>query len=130
MKSAVASPQSLTGLNILVLEDEFYLAVEIKEGIERAGGVVMGPFPNAVAATAEIKRQTPDCAVVDINLGRGPSFEIVETLQDKAIPFIFLTGYDAPSIPPELADVELIEKPAELSRVIESLVRLTGKARS
>jgi len=117
----------LNGTSVLVVEDEFYLAMEIKEAIERAGGNVLGPCADAPGASSEMAREIPHCAVVDINLGYGPSFEIAEELRHMGVPFLFLTGYDAPTIPHHLADVHRVEKPAESDRVIEAIVRLTRR---
>jgi DNA-binding NarL/FixJ family response regulator len=101
--------------------------MEIKEAIERAGGHVLGPCADAPAASSEMAREIPHCAVVDINLGYGPSFEVADELKRMGVPFLFLTGYDAPTIPRHLADVERVEKPAESDRVINAIVRLTTR---
>ena len=116
----------LTGAGILVVEDEYYLAMELKEAIERAGGTVLGPCPDAAAAHAAMEGQSPACAVLDINLGEGPSFALAETLAGRGVPFLFLTGYDSASIPPALAGVERIEKPADIGRVVATVGRLAG----
>ncbi len=115
----------LRGMKVLVIEDEFYLATEIEERIERAGGTVLGPCPDVPAGLAQLGAN-PDCAVVDINLGQGPSFEIAGVLEERGVPFLFLTGYDAATIPPVFAHIERIEKPADTIRVIDAIARLTG----
>ncbi len=116
----------LSGTTVLVVEDEFYLAMDIRDAVEGAGGRVIGPCQDSSAVLSELRRQIPDCAVVDINLGNGASFEITEELQRRQVPFLFLTGYDAASIPPELARIERIEKPSEMHRVLEAITRLAG----
>jgi len=88
---------------------------------------VLGPFADAPGASSEMAREVPHCAVVDINLGYGPTFEIAEELKQKGVPFLFLTGYDAPTIPRHLAHVERVEKPTQSNRVIEAIARLTAK---
>jgi hypothetical protein len=35
------------GKTVLVVEDEFYLAIELAEEIERLGGTVIGPYADA-----------------------------------------------------------------------------------
>lgn len=115
----------LAGRKVLIVEDEFYLATEIAEQVERAGGIVLGPFRDA-SASLEHLDAGPDCAVVAINLGQGPSFMVAEALQRHGVPFLFLTGYDAAMIPPQFAHVERIEKPANTSRVIDAIARLSG----
>lgn len=35
------------------------------------------------------------------------------------MPFVFITGYDEGVIPPDFADVERLQKPVELKRVVQ-----------
>lgn len=121
-----APGQVLTGTEILVVEDEFYLARELKAMIESAGGRVAGPFPDGRSAVARIADRRPDCAVIDVNLEEGISYVAADTLVERAIPFIFLTGYDAASLPARFAAVGRVEKPADLARLLEALQMLAG----
>lgn len=120
------SGADLRGIKVLVIEDEFYLAAELEEQIGEAGGTVLGPCPDVPAAMTQLVGE-PNCAIVDINLGQGPSFEIAGLLQERAIPFLFLTGYDAAVVPREYGDILCLQKPIDISRVIESIARLTGR---
>jgi ActR/RegA family two-component response regulator len=115
----------LSGTKVLVMEDEFFLAFDLKEQIEDAGGTVLGPCMDVADGIAQLEAE-PTCAIVDINLGHGPSFEIAGELQQRDVPFFFLTGYDAPSIPPAFASIERIEKPAEASHVMDAVARLAA----
>lgn len=117
----------LQGTKVLVVEDEFYLAAELKDALERSGVNVLGPCPHVEAVANELSRATPDCAIVDINLGHGPSFDTAEKLRQQGIPFIFLTGYDAPTIPEGLAHIERLEKPVEMGRVLAAVSRLARR---
>ena len=65
-----------------------------------------------------------DCAVVDINLGRGPSYEIPAWLREHGVPFVFVTGYGEDVIPEPYADVERLEKPVESPRLVRAVKRL------
>jgi len=118
----------LAGACILVVEDEFYLAAELKETLELAGGNVLGPCSHAGAVSQVLDRTIPDCAIVDINLGTGPSFDTAKNLLARGIPFVFLTGYDAASIPSQLAHVERFAKPVEIDLLLTAVKRLAGIA--
>lgn len=118
----------LGGAQVLVVEDEFYLAAELKERIEDAKGSVLGPCSHEAAVAREMDRAVPDCAMVDINLGFGPSFKTAETLHARGIPFVFLTGYDAPPVPTQLKHIEQFKKPVEMERVLSAVERLTGRS--
>jgi DNA-binding response OmpR family regulator len=116
----------LRGVKVLVVEDEFYLAAELEEQVEQAGGTVLGPCPDIAAAMTQLNAD-PKCAVVDINLGQGPSFEIAGVLRARGIPFLFLTGYDTAVIPTEFADIECLQKPVDTTRAMDAIARLTAQ---
>lgn len=117
-------PSKLSGRSVLVVEDEYYLAIELAEQIERGGGSVVGPFATAGEGLASLGDSTPDCALVDINTGEGPSFVLADALLSQGVPFAFLTGYDAGSVPDRFSGIERIQKPAQTRTVIEALAKL------
>ncbi|MEE4154690.1 MAG: response regulator [Erythrobacter sp.] len=116
--------QALTGRNILLVEDEYLQARETTAILQRAGATVIGPVANVADAFALIETQTPPLAVVDINLGTGPCFEIVERLESAGVPFVLLTGYDQFSIPEKYAGIPLAEKPVNEALLVEMIQRL------
>ena len=124
MTISTASKPDLSGLRILVVEDEFYLAMEMQDEIERAGGAVIGPYGDLDAGLASLKQGLADCALLDINLGVGPSFEIADALRAEGVPFIFLTGYDASAIPDRFSDVQRVQKPANVSTILHMLAHI------
>ena len=53
-----------------------------------------------------------DAAILDANLYTETSYRIAEDLQDRAIPFVFATGYGEQVVVPErFRDVHVISKP-------------------
>lgn len=114
---------NLTGRSILVVEDEFYLALEMQEEIERAGGVVVGPFADVGTGLASLARDSADCALIDINLGDGPTFEMADALQACGVPFVFLTGYDRSVVPERFHDIQCVQKPATIAMLLQTLER-------
>ncbi|AWN35686.1 GAF domain-containing protein [Methylobacterium radiodurans] len=115
----------LTGRRVLVVEDDFYLATDAARALRGAGAEVMGPCATEEDARVQLDEQRPDVAVVDINLGPGPSFKLAEALKDRGIPFVFMTGYDAEVIPAEFAGVERLEKPLQLRQIVGAVAKLT-----
>jgi DNA-binding response OmpR family regulator len=114
----------LKGCTILLVEDDYLQARAATAALERAGARVIGPAGSAANAFALIAADKPDAAVLDINLGTGPSFEIADRLQSEGIPFLFLTGYDEVSIPDRFEDVPRGEKPLREGRLVELVGRL------
>jgi DNA-binding response OmpR family regulator len=113
----------LAGINVLLVEDDFYLASDEKAALEKAGARVIGPCSDADEAAGLSAGETVDCAVVDINLGDGPSFSFARAMRDRGVPLVFVTGYDQAVIPPDLATAERLEKPIRDRSLIAAVER-------
>jgi DNA-binding response OmpR family regulator len=120
-------PRDLDGITVMVIEDDFYLAFETERALREAGAEVVGPHGESHAALRSLAEWSPSCAIVDLNLGSGPLFGIASALRDKNVPFLFLTAYSPSSVPPELADAPLLQKPVSLERIVEAAARLVGR---
>lgn len=111
---------------ILVVEDDFLLADDVTRVLTRAGAKVLGPFPSEGAALSGLIDRPPTLAVLDVNLGHGPSFDLARGLRSRAIPFVFLTGYDDIIFPEDLADAPRLKKPADAKRLLAVISSLVG----
>ena len=77
---------------VLVVEDEFLIALDI-ETILEGGGAQVKMANRVDQALAIIKSDGPfDAAVLDHKLERETSAAIAERLQADGVPFVFLTG--------------------------------------
>ena len=113
----------LLGLCVLVVEDDYFIALELCNALRAAGADVIGPARDVETGLAAIRDERIDCGVLDINLRGHLAFEIAMELRTHGIPAIFATGYDASMIPDELADAVRLEKPVDLAalcRAVES----------
>jgi CheY-like chemotaxis protein len=113
---------SLRGRRVLVVEDEYMLAEDLRADLERQGAEVMGPVAS-VADALELLRQgpAPTMAILDINLGGEMVYPVGDALRTRGVPFLFATGYDPWSIPEAYRDVPRAEKPVELRQTIPRL---------
>ena len=82
---------------ILVAEDYGVIGMMLYEDLSEAGFDVSGPFTSCSAALASLDRQTPDAAILDIDLNDGPCVALAQTLREKRVPFLVLTGHSDPS---------------------------------
>jgi CheY-like chemotaxis protein len=89
----------LDGRSALVVDGDFILAIDARDALEEMGMAVVGPFSGVDAALASLQENRPDVAVVDLNLGSGPSFDLVRALTAQAVPTLMVTGYDKNVIP-------------------------------
>jgi len=82
----------LTGKRVLVVEDEFLIALDIESILEN-GGAEVKTANRVDQALGLIKSDGPfDGAVLDLKLERETSVTIAERLQASNVPFVFLTG--------------------------------------
>ena len=78
---------------ILVVEDEYLIASEVKRWLQAAGFEVLGPVPRVDQALDLIEGRRPDAAVLDVNLGEGDNaYPLAEKLSVMGVPYLFATG--------------------------------------
>lgn len=113
---------------ILVIEDEYLLAVELCMELTAAEAVVIGPIAG-LAKALDVIAGTKDihAALLDVNLGGEMVFPAAEQLQARNIPMIFVTGYDSAMIPARFRNSPCCEKPLAVRQVIETLGKTLQK---
>ena len=119
----------LAGSRILILEDDFYLASDVQAWLQNAGAEVLGPTGSVAKALDFVHSNRIDGALVDINLGNGPSFEVSRALEKRGVPFTFVTGYDEEVIPADLNSAPRVQKPVlehSLVAAVASLLKAGG----
>lgn len=108
---AIAPRADLNGKNLLLVEDSMMIALDAQAMLQGCGAEV-----ELVATTNDARRAIElnafDAAILDVNLYTETSFRIAEDLQDRAIPFVFATGYGEQIVVPErFKNVHVISKP-------------------
>jgi DNA-binding response OmpR family regulator len=113
---------------VLVLEDQWLIAAQLEDMLTESGFDVVGPVSSIAEATRLAETETFDAAILDVSLHNGASLPFAETLQVQAVPFLFMTGYGAPDLPPTFRTGVILQKPIskrELVGAVNSLV--TGR---
>jgi CheY-like chemotaxis protein len=102
----------LTGCRVLVVEDEFLLAMELETLLEQRGCTVLGPVPSVGQALAMLDRGQPEAALLDVNLKGERATPLAAALQDRGVPFVLITGYSESQLSePELRQAPRLDKP-------------------
>jgi len=99
---------------VLIVEDEWLIAIDLAETVEAAGCEVAGPVHSVAAAMALIDSRHVDGGLLDVNLRGETSYLIAEALASKGIPFAFLSGYASSQLDAGYAHHRLLAKPVEL----------------
>ena len=81
-------------LRIIVIEDESFISEMIRMMLEEMGYEVVGVAHNQQKATELIQTIEFDFAILDINIeGKQEGIELAALVQEKEVPFMFLTSY-------------------------------------
>jgi CheY-like chemotaxis protein len=122
----------LAGRRILVVEDEYLIAMDLKRWLRGAGVEVIGPVPSVEQALDLIEEGALDAAVLDINLGNGEVvYPVADRLSALGVPYLFATGDIRVRDDPAYRYRPRLEKPIldpELLRAVERLIRTSQRS--
>jgi CheY-like chemotaxis protein len=119
--AAMTTESPVSAKRVLVVEDEYLLAMDVSAWLEAAGAHVVGPASNVDAALEVLEHAELDGAILDVNLRGEMVYPIADALTARGIPFVFTTGYDARSMPARFAFVKRCEKPTTPEAISRAL---------
>ena len=111
---------------VLLVEDEFIIALGMELALLDLGCTVLGPAASAAQALALIDRERPDVAVLDVSLLDGLVTPVAERLEVLGVPFVLVTAYGTAQLPPPLRAAPLLPKPVNDNDLRRLLPRLLG----
>jgi CheY-like chemotaxis protein len=82
---------------VLVVEDEFIIALDLSETVRDLGYALKGPYPDKQEAFLAIEDEMPDCAILDVFTGDGEVYPLADALTEAGVPIIFHSGHVSPS---------------------------------
>lgn len=128
----VSKMQTLpAGWRCLVLEDEFLIALDLRDILEGAGAASVTCFPNSDDAMRALMNGAAfDFAVLDVHLGGASrtSLSVAAELAARKTPFVFLTGMrpDAAHTAGHAAPV--LEKPYQQAALLDTILAVLARA--
>jgi DNA-binding response OmpR family regulator len=120
---------ALAGVRVLVVEDEFLIAMQIQSIFEDEGAEVIGPFHTLADALQHAARENITAATLDLNLGRDSATAVAVVLERRHVPFVFYSVQTRSD--PAIADwahIRLISKPAAPAVLVEAIAELVRAA--
>lgn len=112
----------LQGRKILVVEDEYLIALQVATTLGDAGAEVVGPIGTLRGALGVVAAdESLDGAVLDVNLRGELVYPVADALAARGVPFVFATGYDQTVIPERFADATICDKPPILADLLAGL---------
>ena len=113
---------------ILVVEDEYLIAMSLADALESAGSVVVGPASSVEQAIQKIESESIDAAVVDVNLGGVLAYGVADMLIARKIPFVFTSGYEDIALRNRYAQVKNCPKPYLFQAMEEALIEAMSRS--
>lgn len=121
-------PLLLDGLRILLLEDEFLIAMDVEQLCRDHGASEV----TILRSLAETDRQSPaiqfDVAIVDLMLDGESTLDFARGLYSRKIPFVFASGYsESAEIETDFPGVALVGKPYSGVDLVEAVAASCGR---
>ena len=110
-----------SGVRILVVEDEWILAMDIEATLLEAGYKVVGPLSNVRDALHAIETEQVEAAVLDLNLQNETSLPVADALATRQTPFLFLSGHSADLLPARHRSRVLVAKPWQSTNLLREV---------
>jgi len=114
---------TLDGRKVLIVEDDFLEADDMRDAVESIGGVVVGPALSVDTALGLLERGLPDVALLDVLVFRMSSVSIAERLTQLHVPFVVVTAYPRERLPPPLDTGPYVRKPYWRKQLTDALRR-------
>ncbi|MGO7546385.1 HWE histidine kinase domain-containing protein [Rhizobium leguminosarum] len=116
--------QPLSGLNVLLVENNLIIAMDGEDILRRLGADV-ATAPSVTEAMEILAGQSFDLALLDVNLGDETSFGIADRLAVDGVPFVFATGYgEGIAQANSHSDAPVLQKPYTMEGVTDILARV------
>ncbi len=110
------------GRLVLVVEDEFLIAMDLELLLQEHGWRVLGPAATVAEALRLLQGETPDVALLDINLQGELVTPVAEELRARGVPFVLASAYDGHKLGVvALAKAPSIGKPTDERRLLAAL---------
>lgn len=123
-----ASP--LSGLRVLVVEDEMLLALDLEAQLADAGCTVVGPASRQSQALALAASEVIDAAILDLNLAGERPVELANNLVERGVPFIIVSGYSALGLQePAFSRARRLGKPVDTEALMRTLSEIAPSDR-
>ena len=108
-------------MNVLVIEDEYFVADDLCRALRAEGMTVFGPAASGAQAREIIEGAQIDLAIVDLNLGGEQAHELVGWIYERGIAVTVVTGYDGEMLAALPEGVSVMQKPVATAALIALL---------
>lgn len=122
----------MSDIRILIVEDDPFIAMDIEAAVaEQFGHAAELIVVDCVTQAQRAAAAQLSCALLDIDVVGGKTFEVAERLLKKGTPFAFVSGSTPGEVPEPLRKVRFLRKPFsthEIARFVSDAVMAPGGA--
>jgi DNA-binding NarL/FixJ family response regulator len=113
----------LSGLRVLLVEDNFLVAAQLRDMLADLGCEVVGPVGSLEEGLRVVEQEHLGGAILDLNIGGGSCEPIAAALRRRHCPFFFVTGYGSPPLQHgALTDVKCVLKPVDAATLRDAII--------
>lgn len=120
----MAPLDKLSGLRILVVEDEIFILMMIEDMLSDLGCSSVVSASSVGKALTLVAGQKFDVAMLDMNLNGSDSGAVAEALEKHGVPFVYCTGNRAGNDAKGDLDRPVLRKPFSIEDLTAALSRL------
>lgn len=124
----MAIPQPQERPRVLVVEDEFIIALDLSETVKDLGYELDGPYADRTNALEALEDDLPDCAILDVFTADGDVYPLADRLSEAGVPIIFHSGHVPPDeLKGRYPEAQACAKPCPPDRLIDALQEAVGR---
>lgn len=117
----------MADIRVLIVEDDPFIAMDIESAVaEQLGDGVELIVVESVAAARKAAVDRLACALLDIDVIDGKTFEVATELQQTGTPFAFVSGSAPHEVPTPLRSAHFLRKPFSTREVAAFVVAAIG----
>ena len=118
----------LTGVRILVVEDEAPIALQLEDVLSELGAIVVGPASRLNQALKLLEDEPVDAAVLDLNIAGDLVYPVADALEAKGLPYVFATGYGISGLAEPYRNRVVVQKPFSRRQLLWAVQKILQEA--
>ena len=104
------------------MEDDYLINVATADLLEQEFGCQVTAVFDLDQAEQALERQSPQIAVLDVNISGKLSFPVADLLHERNIPIVFVTGYDVHALGGRWSRYPVCTKPCNADQLKQHLI--------
>jgi len=114
-------------MRVLVVEDDFIIAMELEAILTDAGAKLAGSCRTVAEALAACAADGVDVAILDIRIGEETVAPVARALTARGVPFFFYSGQvETDPIHVQWPEHRILAKPARARAIVDAVAELRG----